>query len=550
MGEDIGSPLDSKTPRPGSSATVSTAAESAATSSGHSLDVEREEGSDDDDEAVDGPLREYLSATRVEQRNRRAAEENARLNLNLGLAALEPLVSAARRDGAAADGGGAMRALLRPPVQLAMRLLDRLLSFVEGPLYRLWSERVPLRLRQKLTFLAWGLYLPLHKALIGRRSGLHRDVSLEYHALTSVMWWGRLFPITVRRMRYSLGQLHVWHPPDRYPRWTPAATPSSGDASAVLAKPNNGARHGIRGHVHQVYFQMERKRTLTGFRGLAKETSAADMTVTGQYIQHASRPSKKVLFWIYGGAYLAGDSRGNLGIAEKMGMLCGEDGPDGQGVRDVFIPDYRLVPEHHLDDALHDVALAFEYLIYKRGVRPEDVTLCGISSGGGLATMLLQALARSWRERDERGYADGPDATDESSGVPAMPAGAVLIGPFVDYTKPSGTMKEYVKHDLIVNQSVYDVGIPYLETILGGHRLAASPVYGSFAGLPPLCIVVSKHEVVYDQAMLLAERAEEQGVDVTVGVWKYMCHVFPLLCPFIPEGQESFEFMCDWIRAR
>ena len=28
------------------------------------------------------------------------------------------------------------------------------------------------------------------------------------------------------------------------------------------------------------------------------------------------------------------------------------------------------------------------------------------------------------------------------------------------------------------------------------------------------------------------------------------CHVFPLLCPFIPEGQESFEFMCDWIRAR
>jgi acetyl esterase/lipase len=53
---------------------------------------------------------------------------------------------------------------------------------------------------------------------------------------------------------------------------------------------------------------------------------------------------------------------------------------------------------------------------------------------------------------------------------------------------------------------------------------------------------------VYDQAMLLAERAKEDGVDVTVGVWKYMCHIFPLLCPFIPEGKQGFDFMCDWIK--
>ena len=73
-------------------------------------------------------------------------------------------------------------------------------------------------------------------------------------------------------------------------------------------------------------------------------------------------------------------------------------------------------------------------------------------------------------------------------------------------------------------QSVYDEGIPFLEKVLGSHenRVKASPVYGSFEGLPPLCICVSKHEVVYDQAMLLAKRAEEQGVTVTVGIWKYM----------------------------
>ena len=102
-------------------------------------------------------------------------------------------------------------------------------------------------------------------------------------------------------------------------------------------------------------------------------------------------------------------------------------------------------------------------------------------------------------------------------------------------------------------QAVYDEGIPYLEKVLGCHenRVQASPgmfkifpalafvgilciglknchkfsslltVYGDFQGLPPLCVCVSQHEVVYDQAMLLAKRAKEQGVDVTIGVWKY-----------------------------
>lgn len=99
-------------------------------------------------------------------------------------------------------------------------------------------------------------------------------------------------------------------------------------------------------------------------------------------------------------------------------------------------------------------------------------------------------------------------------------------------------------------QSVFEEGIPFLEIVLGSHknRVKASPVYGNFKDLAPLCICVSEHEVVYDQAMLLARRARDQGVDVTIGVWKYMCHVFPMLCSFIPEGRESFHFMADWIK--
>ncbi|KAL3823924.1 hypothetical protein ACHAXA_007895 [Cyclostephanos tholiformis] len=468
----------------------------------------------------DNNLREYFSAANVERMDKIAADENERLNLNLGMPV--DLTVFTRRDVAPT---GVVQKVLRPPVRTLLRILDSLLAYIESPIFRFWSNRVPLRLRQKLTFLAWGMYLPIHKTLVGRRTGLHRDVSLECHALTSIMYWGRLFPVTVKRMRFSLSQLHVWHPPDQYPQWT--LTGHSLETDAVLNKPRNGNRYGIRGHLHEVHHRMKLKRTPTGFRNSTKDASIEDMVVTGQFVQHSSLPSQKVIFWIFGGAFLGGDSKGNLGIAEKMGMLCTNRDKNNRcydDMRDVFIPDYRLVPEHHLDDAVHDIALAYEYLIYERHIQPDDISLVGVSSGGGLVVLLLQALAKARREFEETSNENDENYCESSSRVVPMPAGGVLMGPFVDYTEPKGSMKEYIKHDLIVNQSVYDEGIPYLEKVLGSHenRVKASPVFGSFEGLPPLCICVSKHEVVFDQAMLLAKRAKEQGVDVTVGVWKYM----------------------------
>lgn len=248
----------------------------------------------------------------------------------------------------------------------------------------------------------------------------------------------------------------MWHPPDRYPEWALVEKYRNVDTSSK--KGTNGKRFGIRGHVHEIYHRMNMKRTPTGIRGDAdRMASMEDMTVTGLFIQHSPQLSKKVIFWIYGGAFLAGDSRGNLGIAEKMGMLCAtkddgsSDGGDGDnGMRDVFIPDYRLVPEHHLDDAIHDVTLAYEYLIYERSIRPEDITLVGVSSGGGLVVLLLQALAKAKRKFDETRIDSRGD--NISMNCVPMPAGGVMMGPFVDYSEPKGSMKEFIKHDLIVNQ--------------------------------------------------------------------------------------------------
>ena len=97
-------------------------------------------------------------------------------------------------------------------------------------------------------------------------------------------------------------------------------------------------------------------------------------------------------------------------------------------------------------------------------------------------------------------------------------------------------------------KAVLEVAVPYFDT-LGGIELryAESPVHRSFKRLPPLCVVASEHDVCYDQDILLCNRARAAGVDVEIGVWKYMCHVFPLLSGFLPEGRQAVDFMCNWI---
>lgn len=162
-----------------------------------------------DDGSKDDPLSEYFTEQRVKKLNKIAEEENEALNLNLGLPV--DLTAYTRRNIAPT---GIIQKVLRPPILTLIRIFDWLLSWVEGPLFHFWGNIVPLSLRQRITFLGWAIYFPIHKALIGRRTGLHRDVSLEYHALTTVMWWGRLFPITIKRMRFSLSQLHACHPGD------------------------------------------------------------------------------------------------------------------------------------------------------------------------------------------------------------------------------------------------------------------------------------------------------------------------------------------------
>jgi acetyl esterase/lipase len=405
-------------------------------------------------------------------------EINQELNLNLGQSIIVPENTKLRK---------------------FLRILnDVFFTWYEDYVFFLWNK-IPQSWRRKLTFVMWGIWVQLHKRLVGRRTAIHPDASEEYHALTTVMWAGRLFPVTIKRMRFSLSQLSTW---------------------------TNTPLTAIRDYINQDY------RPTTNVPKVQEE----HCNVQAIYLHTQGEPTEKVIFWLYGGAFLSGDAEGNVGPAENVGRATGMD---------VFLPTYRLLPECTFDDMLWDVALAYGYLVKERKMDPSNIILLGISSGSGLVMRLLQFMAEL-----KRGETLEPPYISPILAPDMMPSGAVLLCPFVDYTAPKGSFKEYDKHDLIVNQSVTEVGVPYFEKILGNdeNRRRTSPVYRNMEGLPPLCVVVSEHEVVYDQTILLVNRAREAGVQVTVGMWKFMCHVFCFLASFVPEGQQSMDFVCDWIK--
>lgn len=237
--------------------------------------------------------------------SRCAREVNQTLNLNLGLD-VNPM---------------------NPRLRRFLRTLSDFFQLFEEYVFDLW-EFIPLRWRQKITFLGWSIFFPLHRRCFGNRTGIHRDASLEYHALTTLLYWGRLFPVTIRRMRFSLSQLSVWHPPSRFPISKPLKRVDSKNSSFSSATETSATNpcceccrsnlchiDGISANVFHVHHDMKDVQLKLSDPIHSKQgATSEDNFVTGFYLQHGDNPSDIVIFWLYGGAFLSGDSKGNLNI--------------------------------------------------------------------------------------------------------------------------------------------------------------------------------------------------------------------------------------------
>lgn len=241
-----------------------------------------------------------------------------------------------------------------------------------------------------------------------------------------------------------------------------------------------------------------------------KQVAVAEVDAGGVpavWVTPKAGASDTVVLYFHGGGYVMGSTRSYKG---SLAQLAVDSGARVLGV------DYRLAPEHPYPAALEDARAAWRWL-RSTGVEASRVVVAGDSAGGGLTLALLLALVEAGE---------------------ALPAGAVLLSPWVDLTCAAPSHEELAAHDFLDVEELRFWGRCYAGKLEPGDA-RLSPLKASLRGLPPLAIQVGDAELFRDPVREFAEKARAEGVAVTLDECAHLPHVATAFGDFFPPAREA-----------
>ncbi len=245
--------------------------------------------------------------------------------------------------------------------------------------------------------------------------------------------------------------------------------------------------------------------------------------VPAEWVSPRGYRQERVLLYIHGGAFVAYTPDV---YAAMVASWC-------QPLKTrALMVNYRLAPEHPYPAALQECLAAYQWLL-EQGYQAKDIVIAGDSAGGNLALATLQHL---------------------KAGNQPLPSCAVLLSPFLDFTLSGESALGNAPHDPIFTLA-FAVGIRSFYAPADKHsQPSVSPLFGNFAGLPPLLFQVGSTEMLLDDSVRAAARADAAGVPVRLEVWKRLPHVFQLIAALpqaraAAQGIQSFvNDHTDWDR--
>ncbi len=228
-------------------------------------------------------------------------------------------------------------------------------------------------------------------------------------------------------------------------------------------------------------------------------------------------PSNRVILYMHGGGFALGSPVSHRNLVSRLALAA--------GIKAIAI-DYRRAPEHRFPAALTDTVRVYQYCL-DQGIRPSNILFCGDSAGGNLVLTTLLKL--------------------KQDGLP-MPAAGSCISPWCDLTLKADTIQGNAGKDLILTpkllQQFADLYVP------DGIRTEPlmSPLFGDLQGLPPLLIQVGSSEILLDDAVAMAERARQAGVQVDLEVWEGMQHVWHYSAFLLKDGRAAIQRIAEFFR--
>ena len=222
------------------------------------------------------------------------------------------------------------------------------------------------------------------------------------------------------------------------------------------------------------------------------------------------------VLYMHGGGFGVGSAESNQDLLARLGHAA--------GVTVVGI-DYRLLPEGRFPRALEETLSAYRSVLQTGEGAP---VIAGSSAGGGLALAASVAL----REAGD-----------------ALPAGLLLMSPWVDLTVSAPSLNEASDGDWLGRETL----VVAAETYLDGREPTdplASPLHADLSGLPPMLIQVGGSEILLDDARRLADAARHAGTTAELDVWPGMFHNFQLFASRLDEPAAALERAGTWVRER
>eukprot|EP00510_Aplanochytrium_minuta_P003510 CAMPEP_0184017242 /NCGR_PEP_ID=MMETSP0954-20121128/7410_1 /TAXON_ID=627963 /ORGANISM="Aplanochytrium sp, Strain PBS07" /LENGTH=316 /DNA_ID=CAMNT_0026298421 /DNA_START=402 /DNA_END=1349 /DNA_ORIENTATION=+ len=238
------------------------------------------------------------------------------------------------------------------------------------------------------------------------------------------------------------------------------------------------------------------------------------------------------LIYFHGGGYIGGSPRGYANFCARLSRLCSAR---------VYSVDYRLAPEHDIQDGVEDCLGVYRWLVETIGQDPSSICLAGDSAGGGLVLAVLQAICGGTESQFSFAVDNIP-----------KPAGAVLISPFADVSFSSNSAIGNLKTDKIIAKKVMNVIRKY--TLKGDINDDNDPRISFLQGMffesfPPMFICASETETLYDDAISIASKAKARGVEVHLDTVPYGVHIYPIFNLYAPEYQNGLFKIGQFIRS-
>lgn len=227
----------------------------------------------------------------------------------------------------------------------------------------------------------------------------------------------------------------------------------------------------------------------------------------------------RVMLYVHGGGYVQGSLHTHRNMVYEIARAF-----RGR----VLNLDYRLAPEHPYPGAVDDMLAAWQALL-ESGVDPAKAAWGGDSAGGGLVVATLM------RARDE--------------GV-ALPACASCLSPWIDLIGTGQTMSSKADEDPMVGRGALEF---FADLYANGQDKTApymSPLFGSYAGLPPIQVHVGTAETLLDDSRRLAVRARHAGVDLDYSEWEGMPHIWHIFCPLLQKSRDAIADIGAFVVSR